>query len=133
MSVFYGLVYFTLCYIFFLCRALPYPSCGSQISLRLGVPMKFDRCAILASLHPPQVALRDDAHKLLKKFDKTFLILLYDCTECFHYFSRNSNCVFALARSTLIRISKAELEITKLLLEFSCFVVVSLIVMELCI
>ena len=35
-----------------------FPSCGSQNSLRLGAPMNFDRCAILASLHPPQAALR---------------------------------------------------------------------------
>ena len=35
-----------------------FPSCGSQNSLRLGAPMNFDRCAILASLHPPLVAFR---------------------------------------------------------------------------
>ena len=33
-------------------------SCGAQNSLRLGAPMNFDRCAILALLYPPQAALR---------------------------------------------------------------------------
>ena len=52
-----------------------YPSCGSQISLRLGAPMKFDRCAILASLYPPQVALQRRCPKSNQKRDD-FIISL---------------------------------------------------------
>jgi hypothetical protein len=39
-------------------KLLRKPSCGVRNLFRLGAPTNFDRCAILASLHPPQAALQ---------------------------------------------------------------------------
>ena len=56
-SIIYIFIFRVYVLISLLCPKQAY-SCGTQNSLRLGAPMNFDRCAILALLYPPLAALR---------------------------------------------------------------------------